>query len=556
MNLMPNMRPDQQWPDLSLVYAPDRSLFLTDQGAVTGWSFLHAAHAVAALLPDCPIVPVCSGVSHFTLLFAATLLRGQHVLLSSERNPARLAELAQEHNAVCVSVEGDAESALLAGSGLTVPDVLAMPPSAESAAQPCHNPVIKPDTLVALVFTSGSTGQPVGHRKYWGGLVTRSVTARVLLDPDDTPACLVGTVPPYHMYGFEALVLQCLNTRVTVVAGGGGYPADWQASLNRAFAPRILVTTPLQLRTMLRSGLAWPAIRRVVSASAPLAPELAAEAEEVLGTEVTEIYGSTETGSMAIRRTVSGAHWQWYKGVTPHESADGVEVSAPGVPSYLLADFIQTQSDGTFLLLGRMKDVVKLGGKRTSLAALNAVLNAIPGVEDGAFLPPEGEATNVLARMQVFAVSSTLSAQSILLSLREQIEPVFLPRSVRLVPALPRNALGKLTLQALRAMAGQAMQEEEVGSFTLPSDHPCLPGHFPGNPVVPGVLLLEAGLEQLGQAGLHVDMVKFLHPLLPGQKVIFLARSTGSVVRLTAKLNDQPVMRAVLKAKQEHATHG
>lgn len=103
--------------DLSLVYAPDRSLFLTDQGAVTGWSFLHAAHAVAALLPDCPIVPVCSGVSHFTLLFAATLLRGQYVLLSSERNPARLAELAQEHNAVCVSVEGDAESALLAGSG-------------------------------------------------------------------------------------------------------------------------------------------------------------------------------------------------------------------------------------------------------------------------------------------------------------------------------------------------------------------------------------------------------------------------------------------------------
>lgn len=158
---MPNMRPDQQWPDLSLVYAPDRSLFLTDQGLLQG-GVLYAAHAVAALLPDCPIVPVGSGVSHFTLLFAATLLRGQHVLLSSERNPARLAELAQEHNAVCVSVEGDAESALLAGSGLTVPDVLAMPPSAESAAQPCHNPVIKPDTLVALVLPRGAQGNRSG----------------------------------------------------------------------------------------------------------------------------------------------------------------------------------------------------------------------------------------------------------------------------------------------------------------------------------------------------------------------------------------------------------
>ena len=545
---------DQQWPDLSLVYAPDRPLFLTDHTVISGWAFLRAAHQIAALLPDQPVVPVCSSISHFTLLFAATLLRGQYVLLSSERNPTRLVDLAREHNALCVSVEGDAESELLPLGGLMVPDTLAVLPAAVPVGV-CANPVIRPDALVALVFTSGSTGQPVGHRKYWGGLVTRSVTARVLLDPEDAPACLVGTVPPYHMYGFEALVLQCLNTRVTVVAAGCGYPADWQASLNRAFAPRILVTTPLQLRALLRSGLALPPIRRVVSASAPLAPDLAAEAEVALATEVTEIYGSTETGSMAIRRTVGGPEWQWYKGVVLNMTAEGVEISAPGVLSYVLADFIQTRDDGKFLLLGRVNDVVKLGGKRTSLAALNATLNAIPGVEDGAFLPPESSATNFLARMQVFAVSSTQSAQSILLALREQIEPVFLPRSVRLVPALPRNAVGKLTIQALRTMAGQISGEEEVGAFMLPHDHSCLPGHFPGHPVVPGVLLLDAGMNLLGQADLCVDMVKFLHPVLPGQNVVFLARNSGSVVRLVARVNDQPVMRAVLKAKPEHAGH-
>lgn len=543
---------DQEWPDLSLVHAPGRPLFLTDQGVVSGWNFLHAAHKLAAMLPHRPIVPVCSSINHFTLLFAATLLRGQHVLLSSERNPARLAELARVHNGVCASIAGDAESEFLPAGGLLLPDVLA-DQSAGDGAETCHNPVIGSDTLVALVFTSGSTGQPVGHRKFWGGLVTRSVTARVLLDPEENPACLLGTVPPYHMYGFETLVLQCLNTQVSVVAGRGGYPADWQASLNRATAPRILVTTPLQLRTLLLSGLALPAIRRVVSASAPLAPELAAEAEEVLGTEVTEIYGSTETGSVAIRRTVRGPDWRWYKGITPREIPEGVEVSAPGVLGYVLADFIQTQDDGTFRLLGRMNDVVKLGGKRTSLAALNAALNAIPGVVDGAFLPPESSSATVLQRMQVFAVSSTLTAQNILQALREQVEPAFLPRSVWLVPALPRNAVGKLTLQALRAMADKVMDEVEVGSFTLPHDHPCLPGHFPGHPVVPGVVLLEAGLEQLGQAGLRVDMVKFLHPVLPGQEVAFFARGSGSVVRLTARLNDQPVMRAVLKAEQEHA---
>lgn len=554
MSFMPDGVWGHDWPDLSLVHAPDRLLLLSGDAAIGGRDFLWAAHQLAALLPDAPVVPVCSCVGHFTLLFAATLLRGQHVLLCSERTPARLCALAQEHQAVCVSIEGDAECTNLPENGLCVPDFLASIPVRAEHVAACPNPVIAPDRLVAVVFTSGSTGQPVGHRKYWGGLVTRSVTARVLLDPEQAPACIVGTVPPYHMYGFETLVLQVLHTRVALSFGPRSYPADWQQCLNRAFAPRILVTTPLQLRALAQSGLALPAIRRVVSASAPLAVELAAAAEQVLGTEVTEIYGSTETGSLAIRRTTSGPEWRWYSGVSLNIGPKGVEAGAPGTLTYALADFIETKSDGTFLLLGRMSDLIKLGGKRTSLAALNAVLTAIPGVEDGAFIPPEDAGTNVLARMQVVAVSSTRSAPSILHALKAQIDPVFLPRSVRLLPELPRNAVGKLTRQALHALADRNV-EEEVGSFQLRADHPCLPGHFPGAPVVPGIVLLQAGLEQLGQADLCVDMVKFLHPVLPEQKVVFFARASGAVVRLTGRQGERLVMRAVLKAKQEHAPH-
>ncbi|MFT8417535.1 MAG: AMP-binding protein [Acetobacter sp.] len=555
MSSMPDGTLDHDWPDLSLVYAPDRPFFLSEHHVFSGQDFLRAAHKIAALLPDAPIVPVCSCVRHFTLLFAATLLRGQHVLLSSDRQPAHLSALALEHHAVCVSVAGDPECEHLPAKGVCVPDFLLSMPVAGVDVADCSNPVIAPDALVALVFTSGSTGQPVGHRKYWGGLVTRSVTARVLLDPEQAPACVVGTVPPYHMYGFETLVLQALHTRVALAVGARRYPADWQQCLNRAFAPRILVTTPLQLRALVQSGLELPAIRRVVSASAPLAPALAAEAETVLGTEVTEIFGSTETGSIAIRRTVNGPEWRWYNGITPVETQSGLEVSAPGTLTYALADFIQPKQDRTFVLLGRMSDLVKLGGKRASLAALNAHLTAISGVEDGAFLPPEASATNFGARMQVFAVSSTLSAHSILCALKAQIDPVFLPRSVRLVQALPRNAVGKLTLQALRDLAGKDAGEEEIGSFSLPADHPCLPGHFPNAPVVPGIVLLEAGIELLGQADLCVDMVKFMHPVLPGQAVVFFARGAGPVVRLTGKLDGRLVMRAVLKAKPEHGTY-
>lgn len=58
--------------------------------------------------------------------------------------------------------------------------------------------------------------------------------------------------------------------------------------------------------------------------------------------------------------------------------------------------------------------------------------------------------------------------------------------------------------------------------FIIPADHPSLPGHFPGQPVVPGVVLLDRVIEAI-EAGhdplpaLRMPQVKFLKPLLPGQ---------------------------------------
>jgi 3-hydroxymyristoyl/3-hydroxydecanoyl-(acyl carrier protein) dehydratase len=58
--------------------------------------------------------------------------------------------------------------------------------------------------------------------------------------------------------------------------------------------------------------------------------------------------------------------------------------------------------------------------------------------------------------------------------------------------------------------------------FSIPPDHPSLPGHFPGRPLVPGVLLLERVLDAIetdhGPLGaLRLPQVKFAQPLLPGE---------------------------------------
>jgi len=58
--------------------------------------------------------------------------------------------------------------------------------------------------------------------------------------------------------------------------------------------------------------------------------------------------------------------------------------------------------------------------------------------------------------------------------------------------------------------------------FVVPPDHPALPGHFPGRPVVPGVVVLDRVLDAIerdhGALGaLRLPQVKFMQPLLPGE---------------------------------------
>jgi 3-hydroxymyristoyl/3-hydroxydecanoyl-(acyl carrier protein) dehydratase len=58
--------------------------------------------------------------------------------------------------------------------------------------------------------------------------------------------------------------------------------------------------------------------------------------------------------------------------------------------------------------------------------------------------------------------------------------------------------------------------------FTIPPDHPSLPGHFPGKPIVPGVVLLERVIEAIEAMHgplppLRLPQVKFMQPLLPGE---------------------------------------
>jgi acyl-coenzyme A synthetase/AMP-(fatty) acid ligase len=309
----------------------------------------------------------------------------------------------------------------------------------------------------AIVFTSGSTGAPVAHRKSWGGLVesVRAEAARLGL-LDGRRHNIVATVAPQHMYGFESTVLIALQSGSALTASHPFYPADICAALASSARPCMLVTTPIHLKALLASGLEMPRPDLVLSATAPLSPQLALAVETRLRAPVLEIYGSTETGQIASRRTTEGAQWALYPGVTLGAVEGSMWASGGHVDQPTpLADVIETVDAERFLLHGRTADLVNIAGKRSSLGYLNHQLNAVPGVVDGAFfMPDDPEADgDKVSRLMAFVVAPGLKPAGLLAALRERIDTIFLPRPIVLLDSLPRNSNGKLPRESLQALA-------------------------------------------------------------------------------------------------------
>lgn len=91
-----------------------------------------------------------------------------------------------------------------------------------------------------------------------------------------------------------------------------------------------------------------------------------------------------------------------------------------------------------------------------------------------------------------------------------------------------------------------------MGEFKIGADHPALPGHFPGRPIVPGVVLLDEALSVIAAAcplpaPFVLTRVKFMSPVLPGERVTVLASDPAAgAMRLSCACGQRPILRAEL----------
>ena len=336
-----------------------------------------------------------------------------------------------------------------------------------------------PEDIAVVKLTSGSTGAPRGIATPAEALIAddAALAAAMGLRPDDR---LLAAVPMSHSYGLSSLAMPALvRGTVLVLPDEAGVFGPFAAAASTGAT--VFPTSPAWVHALL--GLSepppWPtSLRLVVTAGAPLAPAAAARFREAFGRPVHVFYGASECGGICYDRE-GGAGERGTVG-TP---VDGVRVElapvAGGVPDqgavtvksaavaagYLPAEpggslapgrfttgDLATWKGGELELLARLDDLVNVRGKKVNPREVEEVIAGLPGVDEVAALAVGSPAGGEVLRAVVACRSGRLAYEEVMAHCRAHLAAHKVPRSLILVPALPRTERGKLDRHALAAL--------------------------------------------------------------------------------------------------------
>jgi len=441
-----------------LANSPDTVLGVDPQGQpVLSGPWLAEVLQVSQLLEQltAPGLQIYSQDSlHFFKFFVAACIAGKKIVLIPNQQPLtreHYDKIFPLHSANIDLGEANASASL--------------PPNCEALLEALPDLDLSP----IILWTSGTTGAPKEVQKKVCHFINE---VQALEDLFDLPqnATLVSTVSHQHVYGLLFRMWWPFMTGRRVLSETFEFPEQF-VRLQKTQPHLSLVTTPSFLKRLDQdSGKHLQSVAVIFSSGGPLPPETSQNISRWLGHFPWEIYGSTESGGVALRKgSIKGQPpWTLFPDVTASRTPLGrLTVQSPFFSELKLemGDDVQWVSETEFQLLGRADRILKIEETRISLEEMEAFFSEHTWVESACLfeaLPKQskerrqelwGVVQLTPLGLEALAENGRFQTRQCLRQhLKKRFPLVVLPRRLRYVDEWPYNSVGKLNVKNLHEL--------------------------------------------------------------------------------------------------------
>ena len=350
---------------------------------------------------------------------------------------------------------------------------------------------IEPDDLVALPYSSGTTGLPKGVMLTHGNLVAN------ILQTDGVGHCshdeetTIAFLPFFHIYGLTVIGLLGLWSGVTIVVMPKFELEPYLDLVERHRATLLHVVPPVVVALAKHPSVAgrnFSSIRKLFSGAAPLGADVIEQCVRRIGCVMQQGYGLTETSPAAhitsadlakikhgsIGSPVANTECRVVDSETGEDVAPGEDgeiwIRGPQVmrgyfnrPEETRAtiddegwlhtgDIGHADEDGHFFIVDRLKELIKYKGLQVPPAELESVLLSHPAVADAAVVPLKDNECGEIPRAFV-VLKGAATADELMAYVAARVTPYKKVRRLDFIEAIQKSASGKILRRLLKDLA-------------------------------------------------------------------------------------------------------